>query len=508
MNSSPSELTPLCHLTRRRIQPQLVLVITDACASLKFAYVGSVPLLPRTPARDVLIFTSRPESGLCARDAYSEESERNRKSALIRSASARSAQASADGHATSSPRKAQQSQGERRAEASNTSHDPFRRELAHSYSFRGQGSYTSHDHSRASNDFGPSRGGSSFSSHGPTRSISYSQLDGKQSYNYNESTFSRPSARTSLDRRTSTEKVGCETPTTPQPPAHAEKAPAASTTTPATTTPVESRRTSYNEFLYLPHGKGAQPLSNGHHNSGTFGYALQPAYSTQYEARRERDGAVMVYPPLSPAPITQSSEGHVPALAIDAVSAEGSNDSTYSDTSPVEQPEQVEHDSQQPQPPIPIMSPVSDISAPGNFVTPPSSPPLAPSPPPRGRSPNPYAVTGTPSIPAIGSPPRPPAPIPIPTRSPQRLPPIAAAHHKVHHQSHVDFPGSSAVDSNGNGHHSSGYNVVIKRAARDRATMLSRASVTSQDSRVSATSSRPPGVGSSRTRVKLTRTLE
>jgi hypothetical protein len=72
----------------------------------------------------------------------------------------------------------------------------------------------------------------------------------------------------------------------------------------------------------------------------------------------------------------------------------------------------------------------------------------------------------------------------VPSRSPHRLPPIAAAHqHSANGDAHAE---------------------AVRIITRDRTAMLSRASIKSLDSHVSAASSRPAGMGSTRTRVNLT----
>ncbi|KAL1409965.1 hypothetical protein Q8F55_003964 [Vanrija albida] len=53
-----------------RLQAPVVISIIDSLMELHFDFVGSVPLLPQTHGRDILIFSSLPFSGLSARDAF------------------------------------------------------------------------------------------------------------------------------------------------------------------------------------------------------------------------------------------------------------------------------------------------------------------------------------------------------------------------------------------------------------------------------------------------------
>lgn len=53
-----------------RLQAPVVISIIDSLMELHFDFVGSVPLLPQTHGRDILVFSSLPFSGLSARDAF------------------------------------------------------------------------------------------------------------------------------------------------------------------------------------------------------------------------------------------------------------------------------------------------------------------------------------------------------------------------------------------------------------------------------------------------------
>ncbi|CAK9786019.1 hypothetical protein CC85DRAFT_95909 [Cutaneotrichosporon oleaginosum] len=456
-----------------RLHPLLVLGIADAVKSLKFAFVGSVPLLPRAAARDVLVFSSTPESQLCYRDAYSEESERNRLSALIRSASARSRQGSSDDRTNSS--------SDRHATSLINRPHPIQSRS------RSGGSYTS-------TDFYP---GAHSSSPAVPPKPSVHRLQTQASYD--ESAFSRPSARTSLERerRTSIDQASNDSrrpSMATEPPLVPEKG-RLNTTTPKTapkplrmfavdspsppmspvgspTSPTTSGspQISYNDFLYHPLGNGPRSVRT---TSGNLSMTATASPSHHLPPRHLSGGAMMAYPPLSPGHAAERAEGHIPLLSIDTDSI--STRSRYSSDSP--RPQAV--DDWSPDPPSTIKSPVSDISS--AFVTPPSSPDTFA----RSRSPNPYAVSGTPPSMARGGifPTSAPAPVSVPSRSPHRMPPIAAAHHS----------GAS------NGDHAD----TIRGMGRDRAAALSRTSMKSQDSYVSAASSRPPGMGSTRTRIHL-----
>ncbi|BEJ11356.1 hypothetical protein CspHIS471_0107780 [Cutaneotrichosporon sp. HIS471] len=455
-----------------RLQPLLVLGITDAVKSNLLTFVGSVPLLPRTTARDVLIFSSTPQSGLCHRDAYSEETERKRVSAII------NGQLSPDDHA-GRPRE----------------RNPSLIDRAHPVQSlrRSGGSHTS-------TDFYP--GAHQSTSTSPTKP-SLHRLQTQASYD--ESTFSRPSARTSLERerRISAERMSQDS----RLPSHASQLPtylerdrpSISSTkvqpehlhmpfanTSPSSSPIGSPSSSvsrdspiigYNNFLYHPIGFGP---GSTHTNSGAFGLASTPSPSLHIGPRRLSTAPKMVYPPLSPGYADERVDGHVPLLSIDTDSV--SARSRYSSDS---LPRDDDDDEWNPEPPNVIKSSVSDISS--VFVTPPSSP----GPRSRSRSPNPYSVSGMPLPRVPVSPSTSPAPASPGSRSPRRLPPIATAH-----QAHWPY-------GNGEGH-----DEAVHLINRDRAAMLSRGSVMSEISVLSTTSSRPAGVGSTRTRVSLAMTKE
>ncbi|BEI80275.1 hypothetical protein CcaverHIS002_0108040 [Cutaneotrichosporon cavernicola] len=454
-----------------RLQPLLVLGITDAVKSNQLTFVGSVPLLPRTTARDVLIFSSTPESGLCHRDAYSEENERTRATAIINGLST-------EDH-TGRPRE----------------RNPSLIDRAHPVQSlrRSGGSHTS-------TDFYP--GAHQSTSTSPTKP-SLHRLQTQASYG--ESTFSRPSARTSLERerRISAERMSQDSrrPShASQPPTYLERdRPSTSSTkvepehlhmlianTSPSSSPIGSPSSpessdspiiSYNNFLYHPIGFGP---GSTHTNSGVLGLASTPPPSL-IGPRRLSTAPKMVYPPLSPGYAAEGVDGQVPLLSIDTDSV--SARSRYSRDSP---PRDDDDDEWNPEPPNAIKSSVSDKSS--VFVTPPSSPgpPVALAlPQPLQREWNAAAQSACEPLDVTCASP------PPPSRSPHRLPPIAAAH-----RAHWPY-------ENGEGHDEAVYLIN-----RDRAAMLSRGSVMSEISVLSTTSSRPAGVGSTRTRVNLTMTKE
>ncbi|GMK54750.1 hypothetical protein CspeluHIS016_0113360 [Cutaneotrichosporon spelunceum] len=550
-----------------KLRPLLVLGITDAAKYHKFTFVASVPLLPRTTGRDVMIFSSTPESGLCYRDAYSEETE------------PKGVLAPLNGQADIA------SPGEENPSLMDRSHPLPRR--------RGS------DGSFSSTNFYPATRSSPFPS--PTKPPLHTL---QTTASYDEMAFSRPSARTSLDRerRITAERMSQSS----RRPSHSSQASAyleqdppslSSTkvpldlarTAPSTNVPLDlpqthftktspssppmnrsasppprpaspttrhngsmyrpvgdgpgnthmspgSRAIRHNDFMIHPTGDGPgsnlmslasptnvpldlpqtyftkaspsspsvnrpapprlrpesatirhndfmhHPTGDGpgstHINSDNFVLATTAppgAYpSADLAPRRLGAGPRMVYPPLSPGNPAATLDSHVPLLSIDTDTVSARSRYSYDSSTAGD-----EDDEWNPEPPKVNRSPVSDRSS--AFVTPPSSPG------PRSSSPNPNHVSGTPQPKASVSPSASRPPAPVSGRLPHRMQPIAAAHQ------------GNWFREDGQSH-----DEAVRLINRDRAGMLSRGSVMSEGSYISTTSSRPPGVGTTRTRVSLT----